>query len=341
MTPTVARMVTAKERELVFPLRWYSIPNLFRYEKPQKGRLREHWQLNVDIFGIDSNLADIEIVSIAYKIMKNFRAEDSDFEIRINDRNIIKKIYEKFEINDEDSRKISKIIDKKDKISPASFEEALNEILKDKTDSFVKVINSSQKVIEFLGPEDSANITKTIEDLLNVGVKNVVFTPTLVRGFDYYNGIVFEVFDTNPENARSIFGGGRYDNLTQIFGGRDMPAVGFGAGDVTIKDFLLTHNLLPKYIPNTKIYICTTEDSLKDKAIELSSKLRDMGINTAVDYTSKKLGDQIKIADKQKIPFVICLGEDEVKSEVYTIKNLESGEEKKLKLEEISNAVRQ
>lgn len=341
MTPTVARMVTAKERELSFPLRWYSIPNLFRYEKPQRGRLREHWQLNVDLFGSDSPLADIEIISIAYRIMKNFGAEDTDFVIKINDRRIIKKLYEKFDVNEENSQKISKIIDKKDKISSGAFEEALSEILKNRTKEFIEILESNQKLLEFLGHDEIVDsLSHTIDKLLNLGIKNVVFSPTLMRGFDYYTGTVFEVFDTDSKNPRSVFGGGRYDELTKIFGGRDTPAVGFGAGDVTLKDFLETHGLLPIYKPNIKIYICTVEESYKINAVEVAEKLRIEGLNVSVDLSNKKLGDQIKIANKQNIPYVLCIGEDEVKSGMYTLKNLDTGEEKKLKLEELQEKVR-
>ncbi|TSC70916.1 MAG: histidyl-tRNA synthetase [Parcubacteria group bacterium Gr01-1014_46] len=338
MTPTVARMVAGKEKELAFPLRWYSIPNLFRYEKPQRGRLREHWQLNVDLFGVDSSLADIEIVNIAYQIMKNFGAKDEDFIIRINDRRIIKKLYEKFGLDEEKSNKASKVIDKKDKISKSGFQEAFGELLGDKAIEFTSLLESHDKLLDFLGESEvTKEMISTIEKLLNLGVKNVTFDPTLVRGFDYYTGMVFEVFDTDPENTRSVFGGGRYDDLMNIFGVKKVPSVGFGAGDVTAQDFLEKHNLLPIYKPKTQVYICTVSSEFKNEAETLAGKMREFGVNTAVDLTDKKLSDQLKLANKQKIPFVICVGEDEVKSGVYNLKNMESGEEKKVKLEEIAS----
>lgn len=337
MTPTVARMVAAKERELSFPLRWYSIPNLFRYEKPQRGRLREHWQLNVDLFGVDSSLADIEIITIAYQIMKNFGAKDEDFKIKINDRRLIKKLYEKFGLSEENSYKASKIIDKKDKISSDAFATAFEEILGEKTQEFITLLESHEKLLDFLGESElTKEMVQTIEKLLDMGVKNIAFDPTLMRGFDYYTGFVFEVFDTDPENNRSVFGGGRYDELMDIFGSKKIPTVGFGAGDVTARDFLEKHNLLPIYKPQTKVYVCTVGVEFKNHALDLAQKLRDLGINTALDLTDKKLGDQIKVASKHKIPFVICIGEDEVKTGVYTLKNMESREEKKVKLEEIT-----
>lgn len=338
MTPTVARMVAGKEQELTFPLRWYSIPNLFRYEKPQRGRLREHWQLNVDLFGVDSDSADVEVVNVAYRIMKKFGAKDEDFIIKINDRRIINELYKKFELSEEASQKISKIIDKKDKIPASTFEASIVEIIGDKAQSFIKVLESGEKLVEFLGAENewTNKLGVLVEKFIKAGVVNVRFEPTLMRGFDYYTGTVFEVFDLHKDNNRSVFGGGRYDDLVDMFGSRKIPAIGFGAGDVTARDFLEVHGLLPKYISSTQLYICTLGSEFTEKSEELALNLRSSGINVAIDLSGKKVGDQIKIANKQAIPYVICIGEDEAKSGIYPLKNLETGEEKKLKAEEIS-----
>ena len=341
MTPTVARMVAGKIHDLPFPLRWYSIPNLFRYEKPQRGRLREHWQLNVDMFGVDSSDADVEVIAIAYKIMQKFGAKDEDFVIKINSRKIINSLYTKFELSEENAYKVSKIIDKKDKIPADAFENALNEILGDKTGDFIRILTSSERLMEFLGENDenAKGLIGVIEKLNNFGVKNVSFEPTLMRGFDYYTGIVFEVFDLHPDNNRSVFGGGRYDDLLDIFGARKVPAVGFGAGDVTARDFLEVHNLLPRYRPATDLYICTLKSDFIAEANKIAETLRGVGLDVAVDLTDKKVGDQIKTASKQSIPFTLVIGEDEIKSGLYPLKNLETGEEKKVKVEEIAQNI--
>ncbi len=338
MTPTVARLVAAKVQELPFPLRWYSIPNLFRYEKPQRGRLREHWQLNADIFGVDSDEADTEIISIAYHIMKEFGAKEEDFIVKLNNRKIMDALYKRYELDADKSYKVSKIIDKKDKIPADSFLSSLEEIIGDSAKDFVKILESNEKFLDFLGEsEDTKALIDLIEKLDANGIKNVRFDPTLMRGFDYYTGIVFEVFDLHPDNNRSVFGGGRYDDLLDIFGSRKIPAVGFGAGDVTARDFLEVHGLLPKYKPSTEIYICTLSKEFLVQADNIARTLREKGINTAVDYSERKIGDQIKIASKQSVPYVICIGEDETESGVYPLKNLETGEEKKLKIEEIKD----
>jgi len=342
MTPTVARMVAGKVHDLTFPLRWYSIPNLFRYEKPQRGRLREHWQLNVDLFGVEGGEADTEIITLAYEIMKKFGAKDNDFVVKINNRKLLNDLFEHLKLNSEQAQKVSKIIDKKNKISNDIFEASLEEIIGDKKSELVNILSSNEKLFDSLGKENknSKDIIGLIERLQSVGVVNVVFDPTLMRGFDYYTGIVFEIFDTNPDNNRSLFGGGRYDNLIELFGTRQIPAFGFGMGDVTIKDFLETRALLPKYRSTAQIYICTLGQEFADNARKLADSLREKGLNVAIDLTDKKVGDQIKSADKQSIPYIICVGENEVKSGIYSVKNMETGEESKVKVEEIAGIVK-
>ncbi len=341
MTPTVARMVAGKERELTFPLRWFSIPNLFRYEKPQKGRLREHWQLNVDLFGINETYADSEIISIAHKILINFGAKEEDFIIKINNRKLISELYKKFDLDEDKSYKLSKVIDKKDKIDKGAFESAVFELIGERTQEFLRLTEANDRLLSSF-PEDN----QAVKDLINVidsldkmGIKNVEFDPYLMRGFDYYTGIVFEVFDTSKENLRSIFGGGRYDDLLDIFDAKKVPSVGFGVGDVTTRDFLETHNLLPKNITNTQVYICTVSNDFVNDANLLAETLRKQDLNVEVDISSKKLGDQMKFANKKGYAFIICIGEDEVKNALYSLKNMQSGEEKKVKAEEIKNSI--
>lgn len=337
MTPTVARMVANKQKELVFPLRWYSIPNLFRYEKPQKGRLREHYQLNVDIFGVENIFADVEIIKIGHKIMENFGAKDSDFVIFLNNRKILDELFERFELRGETKYKVSKIIDKKEKISKEDFETLLQEFLKEKTKDFIEILVSTDRLIDFIGKENESikKLTDLLEKLKSAGFNNALFKPTLMRGFDYYTDIIFEFFDTSKENNRSLFGGGRYDDLLDIFGKEKVPAFGFGMGDVTAKDFLETHNLLPKLDTKIDLYICPTNQEYLDEAFRLSDYFRNQNLIVSVDITEKKLGEKLKYADKKNIPFVIVLGEDEIKSSTLSLKNMNTSEEFKVNKEEV------
>lgn len=235
MTPTLARMVAARRKGLKLPLRWFSIPNCFRYERSQRGRRREHWQLNCDLMGVTKDFssvdADVEIIELAHKIMKEFGAKDDDFQIQISDRSFIESEMSKYVNEKSNLSKAMRLLDKKSKISPEEF---LNEWKIYSDLDFPSSIPVSENLVELkLG-------------LKKKNIENVVFSPETVRGFDYYTGMVFEVFDTNPENSRALFGGGRYDNLLEMFGVEPLPTVGFGMGDVTMRDFLETHNLLPK-----------------------------------------------------------------------------------------------
>jgi len=343
MTPTVARMVSAKKQELSFPLRWYSIPNLFRYEKPQKGRLREHWQLNVDLFGVKDTMAEVEVISLAYSIMKEIGLKDTDFQIHLNSRKIMNYILnDLMSLDESTATKICKLIDKKNKLSPADFDKGVKELLTNKTAEFLTLLNS-KNFEEFVSKlPQSLEVSDKVDEIRNVmaqleklGITNVVFDQTIMRGFDYYTGIVFEVYDNNPENRRAVFGGGRYDDLLGIFGGDKIPAFGFGTGDVIIRDIMETYGILPEYKPKTNLFICTLNKTCQEYANELAQKLREAGVNVAINLTDKKVGDQIKSADKQKIPYIICIGEDEIKNGEFKLKNLKTGDEKVVKEDDL------
>ena len=335
MTPTLARMVAAKRKSLFFPLRWYSIPNLFRYEQPQKGRLREHWQLNADIFGIAGIEAETEVISLASAILGKFGLKPSQFEIRINNRKIIDYIFrDLYKLGGAETDALISIVDKRAKISPESLEKRVSEFLGDKTSEFLTLIGS-KNFEEFIAalPQDE-NIGRALDELKDLtarlerlGITNVIFDQSLVRGFDYYTGIVFEIFDTDPDNRRSLFGGGRYDRLLESFGAETSPAVGFGMGDVTIRETLKTHNLIPKYRSLTDLYICVMEKEYLGYAMDLAEKLRGENLAVALDYSFKKVGDQVKYADRKNIPFVICIGEKEASGEQLKVKELSTGVE--------------
>ncbi|MES2223522.1 MAG: ATP phosphoribosyltransferase regulatory subunit [Patescibacteria group bacterium] len=239
MTPTLARMVAARRKGLKLPLRWFSIPNCFRYERSQRGRRREHWQLNCDIMGNNKDFsttdAEVEIISLAYNILKEFGAKDEDFLIRIGSRIFLDNLLiNELGMDIENAKKIKQTLDRIEKMTPEEIEIAESEL----SISFEEILKMEN--------EPPREIKEVLDALKKVGISNAKFAPTIVRGFDYYTGIVFEVFDTNEENKRALFGGGRYDNLLEMFGVEALPTVGFGMGDVTMRDFLETHNLLPK-----------------------------------------------------------------------------------------------
>lgn len=339
MTPTVARMISQKSKILSLPVRWYSIPNLFRYEQPQKGRLREHFQLNVDIFGVADISAEIELIALASRLMKNFGAEPNQFVIRINSRKIVAELYAKYGIDGDRAYRLSKIIDKKNKIDGTTFDKALEEILGKKTDEFKAVLASNKEVVNAIG-ETSASVQEllhVIDSVNKLGITNIIFDQTLMRGFDYYTGIVFEIFDTHPDNMRSLFGGGRYDELTEMFGSKKIPACGFGAGDVTLKDFLEIHKLLPLHGETADIYVARPDKTDLSEIMKIAEFLRQSGLRVVVDMSGKKTSDQIKRAQKQGIPYVIFIGDEEVKNETYKVKELSTGKETSIAKNELAS----
>jgi histidyl-tRNA synthetase len=343
MTPTIARMIAGKRRELTFPVRWYAIPNMFRYERPQRGRLREHWQLNVDMFGSDSLEADAEIIKVAWNIMRAFQAQENDFVIRVNNRKLLNHILlNTLSLDAETAHKTSKLLDKKDKLPKDAFETEAKELLGGaytQFESFVKA-KKLEEIEAITGKtEGYAELQKLLEILDRDGIMNVIFDPTLVRGFDYYTGTVFEIFDTDKKNPRALFGGGRYDNLTEMFDVEKVSGVGFGMGDVTIRDYLETRELLPEFISKTKIYICTIGEKSIAYAHMIADMLRLQGVHTAVDFSGRKIPAQIKTAEKHKIPYIICMGEEEIGKKTLTIKNLATHEEKEIEIGELSKHI--
>lgn len=327
MTPTVARMIAHKRKELAFPVRWFSIPNLFRYERPQRGRLREHWQLNCDIFGSDHYAADIEIIALAHNLLTVFGATEEMFEIRINDRGWIEGKLRAIGLDDTGVREMFTLLDKKEKIK--NFKEAAEKIVGSAFD------------LAFEDPEPDTNIKKVIDGLARIGIHNVRIVPSVVRGFDYYTGTVFEFFDTSSENNRSILGGGRYDNLTAHFGGDAIPGVGFGMGDITIRDFLETHNLLTANITAPTLMIIPTDTECIIGAQTLAQQFRNVGVSTAVDLSSKKIGKKLSAANDALVSYVLVYGEDERTSKTYTLKNLAEGTEAHGTVEDLINVLAQ
>jgi histidyl-tRNA synthetase len=323
MTPTLARMIAAKKRELSFPLRFYSIPNCFRYERPQRGRMREFWQLNVDILNVKNDkFYDIEIIKLINKILLNFKATSSDFTIKINSRTLLNSVYENYyEFNKNEALTFQRLLDKKDKITEAEFSKEYEKI----TDKEYKDISDidDKKVKKELG-----YINEIIDVCNKAGINNIEFDQNIVRGFDYYTGIVFEVFDNNPENNRALFGGGRYENLIDLFESVkddvNISGIGFGIGDVPMMNFLESRNLLPEFVSSADILVGIISDDQKviDYADGVANELREKGKNVSVNYDNKKVGDIMKIAEKNGIKSVVIIGEKECEEMGYEIKTI-------------------
>lgn len=338
MTPTVSRLVAARRQDLAYPLRMYNIGGRWRYERPQRGRYREFYQLDVDIFGVEGVEAEHEIIVLADDVMRTFGAKRKMYSVKINHRQLMDFVlHEYLSLDEVQSYSMSKLIDRKEKISHEDFlvqADALFSPSQRESGAVTKLLavinarNTSALPPEVRAHNSVVELEKLLRLLDDSGVTNAVFDPSVMRGFDYYTGIVFEVFDNHPDNRRSMFGGGRYDGLVGLFGVEPVPTVGFAMGDVTLQNFLEGHELLPAVQSETDAYVVLVGD-VTEKAQRFIAQLREMGLNIAVDLSGRKIDRQIKSADKKGIPYIITIGEKELGEDLYPLKNLKTGVEER------------
>jgi histidyl-tRNA synthetase len=340
MTPTVSRMIAGRRQETAYPARWYSIPNLWRYERPQQGRLREHWQLNVDMFGVATLDAELEMLQIIADTMSAFGATQDDYKIHVNSRKLtIILLAEYLKLDAGQFHKIVKLLDKRAKISEELFYSEARQTIDDedvlgKLKSILDAKSFADLPSEIQTSEPIESIRMIFTHLKDNNITNVKFDVSLMRGFDYYTDIVFEVFDTDPSNPRSLTGGGRYDGLVELFGAQPLPVVGFGWGDVTLENFLRGHNLLPVLDSKTNLHIIPIGSVLRE-CQGIAKLLRQEGINVAVDISGKKTDKQIKSALSKSVKYVLFVGNDELNKERFNLKDLQDGKEQELSLPEI------
>ncbi|MEI6887173.1 MAG: histidine--tRNA ligase [bacterium] len=346
MTPSVTRMVSRIYNGAQKPLRLFSIANFFRNEKPQRGRNREFWQLNYDVFGSNTLDADLEVLMISLEIMLAFNPPAKSFVMNINNRKLIDFMLKETigdKVTDDVKTEVLRTLDKFEKLSREDFSNMLTE----------KGINKEtiSKLIIFMESKTADELSKAFPNVLeSEGYKEIIslmsslnelgygdwidFKPNVIRGFDYYDGMVFEVFDNNPLNTRSMFGGGRYNGLGQIFGSSSFPAVGSAPGDETTKLFLEANGLLEKLNTKEEIYFLPIliEGKASIYAYKLARKLRSEGkiVITTKDYTD--IGKALSQANKKEYPFVIILGEEEFKNGKYKLKDMNSREETEINL---------
>lgn len=406
MTPTLARMVAARPLQYPRPMRWFSIANFMRYERPGKGRLREFYQLNVDLLGSTAHTADAEILTISIDLLKSLGAKAGDFKLRYSDRRLLDFLMK--DLEKEKAREVGRLLDKREKLEPAEFQKSLEAALKDKTDkddslrkdplkddaikgdvskadvskADVSKDDSSKgaaskndvlikRILTFLSgdlatigkvlgisdntevnqsPEDleghAREALKTLRDMTsilhNLGYgEYVTFDPGIVRGFDYYTSLVFEINDVHPENKRALFGGGRYDKLLGLFGKEEIPAVGFGMGDVTLEDFVKLHELLPSTTSRSRaIFMAMFSEETKEATIIAASQLREGGIPTELSLdVTKKLAKQFEIAEKKGYEHFVMIGPDEKELGKIKYKNLKTGDQKQLTLNELRSLI--
>jgi histidyl-tRNA synthetase len=326
LTPSLARLIAQKQQQLTFPLRWWSWGPFWRYERPQKGRTREFFQWNVDMLGPNTPEADAENVAVLATFFQRVGLTPSEVMILVNDRRLMDSQLDKFDVKREIRPAVSSWIDRREKMSPDSWEEYGSEI--GLSDSQLKNLKSmlNDKELWTQSPEQ-VRFYKAIEAL---GLSHFVqFDPSIVRGLLYYTGTVFEAWEVGGEIRRSILGGGRYDNLLEDVGGESLPAVGFAMGDVVVTLLLEKYGLLPDDLDVNPAPVLVTvfDDERQLASLELATKLRNADLNVVVYPEITKLGKQFKYADRIGARVTLVLGPDEAKNGQVTVKNLISGKQ--------------
>ena len=347
MTPTLARMVAARRHELHYPLRWYSMPNLWRYERPQRGRLREHWQLNVDCFGLEGPEAEFELILIARDLLKSFGATPEMYSIRLNSRALLEEIFANYlQTNRVQSESLILLFDRFDKMGQRAFFDACRQLfspedtIRQTNFARLRALLACSDLSKLPASIQALPACKRFEELLTglraAQVTNAVVDFKIVRGFDYYTGVVFEIFDQSADNRRAMFGGGRYDNLLSSFGVEPLGGVGFGMGDVTLANFLQAHHLMPKFPPSPlDVYVVLFEDVSYGQVWPLLKTLRAEGLKVAVDSRPLKPAKKIETALKRGVKHALFIGAADLKAELFNLKHLPSRQESSLSLPRI------
>ncbi len=323
MTPTLARMVAAHERNYKKPIKWFALPQLFRYERQQKGRLREHFQFNADIIGESSPAADAELIALLIDTLRSFGLTEKDFVIRLSSRNAWQEFYQRgtraAELGTQGEYQFYQLIDKLERTPPAESETKLAAL-----GFSLSTVNA---FIE--GGHPTPELQSILDNLAARGMSEFVKVDyRVIRGLAYYTGPVFEAFDRQGK-LRAIAGGGRYDNLIKLVsGGRvDLPALGFGFGDVVLQELLHARGLLPKFEAGLDAFCLIEDETLRSPSLKLVQDLRAAGL--AVDYplTSSRLDKQFKRAQELKSAFTVKVEKTETCDFVVRIRNLATREE--------------
>ena len=320
MTPTLARMIGAHERSYKKPVKWFALPQLFRYERQQKGRLREHFQFNADIIGETDAAADAELIALLIDTLRAFGLDEKDFVIRLSSRNAWQEFFAQRQGDPSKEYEFYQIIDKLEREKPEETEEKLRRLGFSSADIFAFIEKG----------EPTAELRAILDNLTARGLKDFLkIDYHVIRGLAYYTGIVFEAFDRHGE-FRAIAGGGRYDNLVKLISGGkvNLPALGFGMGDVVLLELLTARKLLPKFDAALDAFCLIEDESLRPASLKFVQELRSAGV--AVDYclTPMKADKQFKRALDLKAAHTVKLERDAAGALVMRTKNLKTREEK-------------
>jgi len=349
MTPTLARMVAAKANAMRKPIRWFSVPQLFRYERQQKGRLREHFQLNVDILGEASVAADAELLAVAIDVMRAVGLTSRDVRARVSDRQLLTAVLSHVGVKKAELPAVFAAIDKTGReprdVTIGKVEKAVAS--KEARAGVSRILDSSTDLnalaAEFRGaPDVMQTITHMREymnflDALGVG-EWIEFDLSIVRGLAYYTGKVFELFDAKGE-FRAICGGGRYDDLLSTIGGVDLPALGFGMGDVVLTELLRSRDLLPTPELGTEYWVAADDESMLPDVMTVAGRLRAKSRSVEYALKAQTLARQLKTASSAGVKNVVLLRRDDYANGKVTVKTLADGSERSVALDAFLNSL--
>ncbi len=344
MTPTLARMVGARAQALRKPIRWFSIPQLFRYERQQRGRLREHFQLNMDIVGEAGPLADAELIAAALDILRAFGLGPREVQVRVSDRRVVRALLLGSGVSADQLNLAFAVIDKSEREAQGALADQLARagVTKRATDAVFEVagLRGLFAILQALqslpdGETIGEPLRKVHDALEAMGLAQFVQVDlTIVRGLAYYTGIVFELFDT-ARSLRAICGGGRYDHLLQQIAGIDLPCVGFGMGDVVLGELLRTRALERAVSRRLEVFLVAVSAEDEQLVLRLGHALRDRGVALEYALRSGSVRRQLELAAARGAPRAVILGPDERASGLAVVRDLRTGTESRVPLTDL------
>ena len=350
MTPTLARMMAARASTLPKPIKWFSIPQLFRYERNQRGRLREHFQLNVDIVGAPEVEADAELLAVAIEIQRELGLQQGDVVARVNDRRVVSAVLAELEIAPETVPAVYAGIDKFRKVPPEAFQQILGDagVSPDAVAEIQRLCAGETDILEWCdqrlkegpGLEAAMSLARYRQLLAEVDLSDFVELDfSIVRGLAYYTGIVFELYDRKGKE-RAICGGGRYDDLIQSLGGPRLEALGFGMGDVVLSLMLEDRGLLPPSPPPIEVAVIPVGRELASAARKVTAMLRRAGFSADTSFAPAGVGKDLKVANRDRARFAVIIGPEEWSAKSVNLKNLSEGTERRVSIAALPGALR-
>lgn len=340
MTPSLARILGERSRAMPKPIRWFTMPQLFRYERQQRGRLREHYQWNVDIVGEDGPAADAEVLAVAIDALRELGLTADDFRARVSDRRLLTAVLTALGVAEERLPAAFAVIDKVERmpedkaraklaedagLDPAGVDRAMDLFGSTDIDGLATAFADHPEVLEALAP-----LREYVGILNAMGLGDFVqMDLTIVRGLAYYTGIVFELFDADAE-LRAICGGGRYDRLLELVGGEPLPAVGFGMGDVVLGELLADKGLVPEYRRSVDYFLVVIGEEQRDRALSIATELRSRGRSVVYGLRDQSVRKQFKASEQEGARTVLVLGPEEAAEGVVVARDMDSGTERRV-----------